>query len=322
MWGHLCDGRIRMPLLFTFPEYTQTSVCLCDLPGVKAGEFSITRYENQGLHATIESAVSGEHCFILGSIAPADCQLLSFLLLAHTLKKEDANRVTGILPYLAYSREDKIKPGESLTTAWLGALLKASALDEIWTVDVHSEKDSTLIPLPLQSLSPANLFGECLGKLGLTNVCFVSPDQGAIRRCEAVKSAAGIACGDIVYFEKHRSDAGIVHHTPVGNVQHCAVIVDDILDTGETLVSACERLTTAGARELYICVTHGLFSGQKWRELWSLPVKHIFCTDTVVAGLTVETSRITTLSIAPIVREKLANAIGWKAEVSSSASSI
>lgn len=295
-----------MPLLFTFPEYAQTSVCLFDLPGVRPGQFSITRYENQDLRATVETSVSGEHCFLLGSISPPDCRILSFLLLAHTLKKEGANRVTGIVPYLAYSREDKVKPGESLTTAWVGALLKASAFDEIWTVDLHSAEDKKLFPLALESLCPATVFGECFGKLGLTDVCFVSPDQGAIRRCEAVKSAAGISGGDIVYFEKHRTAAGIVQHNLIGKVERCAVIVDDILDTGETLVSASAKLLSAGAEELYICVTHGLFSGQRWRELWSLRVKHIFCTDSVPPGVTIEDERITTLSVAPVLRERLA----------------
>jgi ribose-phosphate pyrophosphokinase len=275
-----------MPLLFTFPEYSQTNKFLSDLPGLEPGQFSITRYENHDLHAKIESSVAGEHCFILGSVGAPDCQTLSLLLLAHTLRKEGAHRVTGILPYLAYSREDKIKPGESLTTDWVGALLKASAFDEIWTVDLHSEEDKRLFPLMLESLSPARTFSECLGKLALTDVCFVSPDQGAIPRCLSVKSASGIVNGNVVYFEKHRSTTGIVHHSlcgKVGKVERCAVIVDDILDTGATLVSACEKLVAAGAQELYICVTHGLFCGQRWRGLWSLPVKHFFCTDTIPA---------------------------------------
>lgn len=297
-----------MPLLFTLPEYSLTNKSLCDLPGVKPGQFSITRYENQDLHAKIESSISGERCFILGSIGAPDCQTLSLLLLAHTLRKEGAHRVTGILPYLAYSREDKIKVGESLTTAWAGALLKASAFDDIWTVDVHSEEDTRLFPLTLESLSPATTFGECLRRLALTDVCFVSPDQGAIPRCQAVKSAAGIVCSDVVYFEKHRSAAGIVHHSPIGRVERCAVVVDDILDTGATLVSACERLVAAGAEELYICVTHGLFAGKEWHNLWSLPVKHIFCTDTIPACAMIQDPRITTLCIEPVLREKLRRA--------------
>jgi ribose-phosphate pyrophosphokinase len=74
--------------------------------------------------------------------------MISFLSLAHTLKKEGATRVTGILPYLAYSREDKLKPGQSLATAWTGAVFKASGFDEIWTVDLHSEQDRKLFPFP------------------------------------------------------------------------------------------------------------------------------------------------------------------------------
>jgi ribose-phosphate pyrophosphokinase len=185
-----------MPLLFRFAEHSRTSAHLCGLLGLNPGQFSITRYENRDLHAEIESPVSGEDCFILGGVGAPDCQTLSLLLLAHTLKKEGAHRVTGILPYRAYSREDKIKPGESLTTAWVGALLKASAFDKILTVDVHGEEDKRLMPLPIESLSAAGIFGECLGKLALTDVRFVSPDQGAIPRCQAVHVPACIMIQD------------------------------------------------------------------------------------------------------------------------------
>lgn len=109
--------------------------------------------------------------------------MFSFLLLGHTLKKEGASRITGILPYVAYSREDKPKVGQSLAAAWMGGLLKASGFDEIWTIDLHSEQDKQLFLLPLESLSPGAIFHESLAKLELTNASFVSPVQGAIRVC-------------------------------------------------------------------------------------------------------------------------------------------
>lgn len=86
------------------------------------------------------------------------------------------------------------------------------------------------------------------------------------------------------------------------------MIVDDILDTGATLVSACERLVAAGAEELYICVTHGLFCGKRWQDLWSLPVKHVFCTDTIPACAMIQDPRITVLCIAPVLSERLGRA--------------
>lgn len=99
-------------MLFSFSEYVHISKSLCGLPDLQPGQFSITRRENQELHAAVQSPVSGEHCFILGTIAPPEHQMASILLLAHTLRKEGARRVTGILPYLAYAPEDHlIKPG-------------------------------------------------------------------------------------------------------------------------------------------------------------------------------------------------------------------
>jgi len=231
--------------------------------------------------------------------------MVSLLLLAHTLKKQGAARITGLLPYLAYAREDKIKPAQSLGTAWVGVLLQASAFDEVWAVDVHSEHDQQLFPLRLRSLSPAALFGECLEKFALTDASFVAPDEGAVARCEALRSAAGKSSGDIVYFKKQRTPNGVVHHERIGELQRRAVVVDDVLDTGATLVSACEKLAAAGVVELYICVTHGLFSGQRWRDLWSLPLKRIFCTDSVPSCTSIADPRITLLPVGPLLRTEL-----------------
>src|SRR5262249_5936252 len=164
----------------------------------------------------------GKHCYLLGSIAPPDSQMVSLMLLAHTLRKEGARRITGLLPYLAYAREDKLKAGESLGTAWLGALLKASAFEQIVAVDLHSEHDKQLFPLPLESLSPAATFAECIKQHGLTDASFVAPDEGAMSRCKDLTAAVGKSCEDIVYFQKRRTASGIVHHDPIGRVRRRA----------------------------------------------------------------------------------------------------
>jgi len=294
-------------MLFSFPEYAYISKALGDLPDFQPGQFSVTPYGNQELHTSVHSPVSGEQCFILGTIAPPAHQMAATLLLAHTLKKQGAKRLTGILPYLAYSREDKMKSGESLATAWMGSLLKASAFDEIWTVDLHSGQDKTLFPLALESFSPSGLIAACIRDLGLTDASIVALDNGAIPRCAAVKSRASMKSGDLVHFEKQRTASGIVHRGPIGKVESRAVIVDDILDTGATLVSGCEKLARAGVEELHIFVTHGLFTGQAWKSLWSLPVKRIFCTDTIPACRDIHDPRITTLPVGPLLCEKLAS---------------
>lgn len=292
-------------ILFSFSSYEHIARGLRTIPFLRVGQFAIARYENQELHAEVQCRVSGEHCVVLGSIAPPDEQMLSLMLLAHTLKKGGAGKVTAVLPYLAYSRQDKEKPGESLGTAWIGSLLKSSGVDEVITVDLHSERDRELLCLPVLSLSTACLFAEVLRNQGLIDATIVAPDNGAISRCEAVKKAAGMPIGETPYFEKRRTEKGIIHHGPIGRVGARVVIIDDMIDTGGTLVSACQRLRQARVEEIYILVTHGLFTGSHWAELWSLGVRRIFCTDTVPLRADLDATDISILSAAPLLREEL-----------------
>jgi ribose-phosphate pyrophosphokinase len=295
-------------ILFPLKGYEAMSAELKSaLPGLRTGDFQLARFENGELHAIVDTSVALEHCIVLGSIGPPDEQLVSCLLLAHTLRKEGAGKLTALLPYLAYSRQDKDKPGESLAAALTGRLLEAAGFDQVITLDVHSEADKQLFPIPLTSLGTEALFGEVVRKHKLTEATIVAPDNGAIARSRAVQAAAGIPKSEIPYFEKQRVGTGIVHVGPIGKVGPQAVIVDDILDTGTTLVSACQKLVQAGVREIYVMVTHGLFTGEHWKELWRLNVRRIFCTDAVPLRSDLDNSNIETLSIVHLLGRQLSH---------------
>jgi ribose-phosphate pyrophosphokinase len=292
-------------ILFAFEAYRPMAESLAEAPGLISGHFQAARFENRELRVDVTTSVRNENCFFLGSLAPPDEQMISALLLAHTLKKEGARRVTAIFPYLAYARHDKDKPCESLATAWVGAVAGASGIDQVISVDVHSERGKKLFPIPVISLSPAVIFAEALNRFGLMQATIVAPDEGAIDRCAAVKRAAGLPAGRIPYFEKHRTAAGITHAGHIGDMGRAAVIIDDILDTGGTLVSACERLGEAGVEEINVMVTHGLFTGDRWKKLWRLGVKRIFCTDSVPIASNAVGGEIERLSVAPLLEREL-----------------
>lgn len=295
-------------MLFSFSDYEQIACALQASAGFAKRSFTIARYDNHELHAIVPGSVSGETCFVLGSIAPPDEQMVSLLLLAHTLKQGGASQITGVLPYLAYTRQDKSKVGESLAAAWVGSLLKASGFDQILTIDVHSVRDSELFPVPLISLSTAKLFAATIQKHGLSEATIVAADNGAIARCKAVKKAAGLPSSSTPHFEKERTDKGIVHSRLIGEVGPRVVFVDDMLDTGGTLVSACEKLMDSKVEEIYVFVTHGLFTGTAWNRLWSLGVKQIFCTDTVQPLATgAREKNVTVLSVVPLLEEYLSS---------------
>ncbi len=293
-------------ILFAVEQYADMALELKNSLGrLEPGAFQIARFENGELHAHVETPVTAQSCLVLGSIAPPDEQLLSVLLLAHTLKKEGASQVTAVFPYLGYARHDKNTPGQSLATAWAGSLIRASGYDRAITVDVHSEKTKQLFPVPLVSLSPAGLFAEAIARYGLSEATLVAPDEGAIARCEAVRTAAGMSCSKIPYFEKHRTETGIIHDGPIGEVSRRAVIIDDILDTGATLLSACEKLSKTGVEEIEVMVTHGLFTGTRWKDLYRLGVKRIFCTGSVPLPAGVDGQSIVRLSITPLLAKEL-----------------
>jgi ribose-phosphate pyrophosphokinase len=140
-------------------------------------------------------------------------------------------------------------------------------------------------------------------------VSVVAPDRGAVARCQALAAAAGLPPGAIAWFEKHRAETGIEHGGFKGEVGTRVVIVDDILDTGATLLSACQRLLCAGVEDIQIMVTHGLFTGNGWEGLWDLGVSRIFRTDTVPVFAGAGDARIVTLSVIPLLARVLAEAL-------------
>ena len=283
--------------VFAFPGYERFG-------GISASPFHAGRFPNGEWHIELDEDVAGESCRIIGSVSPPDEQLLLTTLLADTLKNQGAKRIEGLFPYLAYCRQDKVRPKESLSSSWLGGVLRASGIESVTTFDIHSASAAELLGMPVRSLSPAPLLADFISREVGGRFTLVSPDRGAIRRCEAVRDALGLS-EPISFLIKKRTEQGIVAELQ-GETRERAIIVDDILDTGATLVACARELRKAGARELYVIATHGLFTGEKWQELWELGVVRICCTNSV-SGTIPSDARICVLDIAELVPQRCAD---------------
>lgn len=291
-------------ILFAAPSFASLAAQLQQAVALRHGHYTATRFPNDELHITVHTSVRGESCLLLGSVTPPDDNLLTMLLLAHTLKKAGAHRVIGVFPYLAYTRQDKDEPNHSMATAWLGNVLSSSGIDEIRTLDIHSQRALEVLGIPVYSLSPASLWAEVITQLGWHNATLVAPDAGAGPRCMAVAHAAGITTPPII-LQKERTHDGVLA-TFAGQVNERVVVIDDILDTGGTLVACCEGLRHAGAKAIVVCVTHGLFTGNAWQYLWSLGVQSIFCTDSVPPSTHAPADSIVYLPVLPLLASDLA----------------
>jgi ribose-phosphate pyrophosphokinase len=275
---------VKSPLIFVLPNHSSLlSGALSARQASTVATCEVARFSNGELYLRLGAPAADRICGLLGSLAPPDEQMLSVLLLAHTLRRGGARQVVALLPYLGYARQDRADPGQSLGVAWVGDLLRAAGVDQVLTIDVHSRRAAACFPMPLRSLSPARLFTEVLARDDLRDLTVVAPDEGALDRCQAVRRAAGIDT-PLAYMRKERGVDGVTHSAVVGTVTRRVAIVDDILDTGGTLLSACRELSRAGAQEITVFATHGLFSGERWQELPTLGVQRIYTTDSVPAA--------------------------------------
>lgn len=282
--------------LFTFPGFRRLAGELAaDASAVELGECCVERHANGELWIELQGAVEGVDCAALGTLRPPDRHLAEFLLLCDTLRRGGARSVLAILPYFAYARQDRQEPRRSLAAAWVGALLAASGVTQVLTLDVHSPHVAPLLPIPLRAQVSAALFARALAGR-LVGATLVAPDEGAIERCAQLRQATGLEL-PMAHFHKVRSKAGVCAHL-VGAVSERAVVFDDILDTGGTLVACAAELHAAGVRQISVGVTHGLFTGTAWQRLWSLGVDKLVCTDSVGTGPAAD-ARVEVIACAP-----------------------
>ncbi len=290
-----------MGKIFSISPWDSLEKSFFDENGISKGGYHLERFPNGEWSVEIVGGVKGEDCYVVGSISPPSDQLLSFLILCHTLKKEGASSVNAILPYLAYSRQDRAEPHKSRLAAFIGKLCEAAGISKVFTIDLHAKEIQELFPMPLISVSPSALFAKEIKKWKLSSAAIVAPDQGALQRAHNLRDL--LPEFSLVTFTKKR-DPHVVLETSAKEVPEQVVIVDDILDTGETLLTCVKELVKKGAKEIYIVVTHGLFTGDEWKNLWDYPVKKILCTDSVpISAELVDDRRIETISILPLLRE-------------------
>ena len=250
--------------------------------GVALERVAVERFRDGELHVEVPARAAGRRCVVVGSIAAPPGNLERVTLVAHALRRAGASRVTALMPYLAYARQDHAAPNQSLGLAWVGGLLRASGVDEVACVDVHSEAAGGVLGLGLVSFSPAAILAAALPPAWREDVTFVAPDEGAIDRCTAVARAA-CSPGPVAWLRKRRTANAVVHTGIVGAPGRRAVVVDDILDTGGTLVSCCRELRRVGVEQIGVVATHALFTGQDWRAMFGEGVQRLWITDTVLS---------------------------------------
>jgi len=251
-------------------------------------------------YVRLEGSVQDEEAVIVQTTSPPqDTRLIQLALLTDAAKKNSAKKVTAVVPYLAYARQDKIfLRGEAISIETVARMLKAAGVDSLITVNVHQEKVLDRFPFAAKNVSATSLLAQYFKQRGFEKAFALAPDMGAIHIVEEVKRVLGGECG---YLEKHRD-----RYTGQISVEKKAfdvkgknvIIFDDIISTGGTIVAAARVLRDLGAGEVYAACTHPLLIDDAEKRILEAGVEEIVGTDSVP-------SRVSKVSLAPLIAGKL-----------------
>jgi len=251
-------------------------------------------------YVRLEGSVKDEHVAIVQTTcSPQDSNLMQLAFLANAAKRNEARKVTAVVPYLAYARQDKMfLEGENVSIETIADMLKAAGIDEIITVNIHAENALRHFLFPAKSMSAISLLAEYFVGKGCEEAFALAPDKGALYIAEQAKAVLGGESGNL---EKHR-DRYTGQTTQTGkhlNVKGKTVIIfDDIISTGGTIVGAARILKEKGAERVFTACVHGLLIGDAEKRILDAGVEEIVSTDSVPG----KNSKV---SLAPLLSEAL-----------------
>jgi len=270
------------PVIFCMPDFKDLGQEIFKFSNFEQGSYKLVHFANQEFQIVIYSKVKNLPVVFIGTTAPPHDQMWEFFLTCHTLRKEGAKKILAIVPYLAYMRHDQNNPKEDLAASLMAKFFEDSGITELVTIDIHSDNASSFFKIPINSLSPINLFAQKIKELNFEADFVVSPDNGAIKRATVLERELNIKSKLVVFAKQRHCGSNPVSVLCEGEIiGKKAVVVDDILDTGQTLINCVKKLHENGIKEILVVVTHGIFSGKKWQQLFDYGVTKIITTDSI-----------------------------------------
>ncbi len=273
---------------------------------IALGDAEITNFADGEIRVSINESVRGQDVFVIQPTPPPAENILELLLIIDALKRASAYRVTAVIPYYGYARQDrKDKPRVPLSAKLIANLLTRAGVDRILTMELHSEQIQAFFDLPVDHLySTPVLIDYYRDKTA--NLIVVAPDTGRANRARGFAQRLGDQIPLAVIDKRRTAPNKVEAHRVVGDVAGLdALIFDDMIDTGGTVIKAAEALLANGARSVRATATHGLFSQEAVNLLASSPIEEVVVTDTIYQPPQKRHPKIKTLSVAPLLAEAI-----------------
>ncbi|MBI4271372.1 MAG: phosphoribosylpyrophosphate synthetase [Candidatus Rokubacteria bacterium RIFCSPLOWO2_12_FULL_71_22] len=292
----LFTGNANRPLAEEIAQYLRVPV----------SDAEVTRFSDGEIYVQVNENVRGKDVFLIQpTCPPVNDTLMELLIMTDALKRASAQRITAVLPYYGYARQDrKVEPRVPISAKLVADLLEAAGIDRVLALDLHAGQIQGFFRVPVDHLFAAPVMIDYLGKKELREPVIVAPDAGGVERARAIAKRlnAGLA---IIDKRREGPNAAVAMHL-IGEVRdRDAVVIDDMIDTAGTLVQAVGALAREGARRILACGVHPVLSGPALERISASPLEEIVVTNSIPVPPEKRMARVTVLSVAPLLGEAI-----------------
>ncbi|NLI93908.1 MAG: ribose-phosphate pyrophosphokinase [Peptococcaceae bacterium] len=279
---------------------------IADYLGISVGEANVKTFQDGEISIGINESVRGADVFVVQpTCAPTNDSIMELLILMDALRRASAYRITAVVPYYGYARQErKARAREPITAKLIANIITTSGADRLVAMDLHAPAIQGFFDIPVDHLPGVPILAEYFTEKKLQDICVVSPDIGGVSRARNFAERIGAS---LAIVDKRRPEPNVseIMHV-IGELNgKVAVLIDDIIDTAGTITQAAAVLMEKGAREVYACCTHPVLSGPAVERLNKSVIKEVVVTNTIPLTQEKKIGKMKVLSVAPLLGEAI-----------------
>jgi ribose-phosphate pyrophosphokinase len=285
--------------VFSGSAHPQLTKDICEFLGVSVGQARLRRFPDSEVSFQIDENIRG-------TCAPVDEHLVELLIMVDAFRRSSASRITAVLPYYGYARQDrKDKPRVPISAKLVANVLSAAGTNRVLTMDLHKAQIQGFFDIPVDHLFAAPVIIDYLSRQDFQRLTIVAPDAGGAERARAYAKRLD---AELAVIDKRRTDDGTAEvMNVIGEVRgRTCVVADDIIDTAGTIQKGAQALIDAGAERVFACAVHGVLSGQALDRIERSPIERLIVTNTIpVAEKRLKCGKVVELSVARLLGQAI-----------------
>ncbi len=298
-------------MLFSGSGFSNLGRKIADRLDIELGGVELRQFSDGEMYARYLDSVRGSDVFIVQSLCePVNQNLMELLVMVDAAKRASAESIVAVIPWYAYSRQDrKTKPREPVTARLVANMIGVAGADRVMTMDLHVGQIEGFFSFPVDHLTAMHTFVDHFVDEGFRDAddaVVVAPDTGEVKVAKRLADHLGLPWAIVSKTRRQPNQSEVTH--VIGDVAgKRAIMIDDLIDTAGTLCNAAEKLINEGATEVYACATHGVFSGEAYERIEASPMEEVVVTDTLPLKGAKPRSKIRVLTVAPILTSTISN---------------